>query len=185
MEVDHVYPSTGQDADAGKHKKVTLIEQADIGSGSTGKCAVGAQTVSGKPELVFTDEDDNDVVVTNLGKLNYLAILPYIYPIGTVLTFGVSTNPATLLGFGTWTAIEGQVIVGKAASGTFDTLNATGGNETRTATGTTDTYTGTAVTTSPGAGSSCPTTTHTHTFTSGSFSVLQPYIVKYIWERTA
>ena len=36
----------------------------------------------------------------------------------------VATNPATLLGMGTWVAYaEGRVLVGKAGSGTFDALN--------------------------------------------------------------
>lgn len=69
LEVDHNYPSSGQDVDAGKHKKVSLIEQADIGTGDTGLPILGAQTVSGKPELMFTDEDDNDVQITSGGSI--------------------------------------------------------------------------------------------------------------------
>jgi hypothetical protein len=69
LEVDHVYPSSGQDADNGKHKKVSLIEQADLGTGAEGKPILGAQTVGGKAELVFTDEDDNDIPLTSGGKL--------------------------------------------------------------------------------------------------------------------
>ena len=55
-----------------------------------------------------------------------------MYPVGSIYTnAAVSTNPATLLGFGTWAAYaEGRVPVGKASSGTFNTLNATGGAET-------------------------------------------------------
>lgn len=53
-----------------------------------------------------------------------------VLPVGSIVVLGVSTNPATLYGFGTWTAIEGKVLVGKAASGTFGTLDATGGTET-------------------------------------------------------
>jgi len=61
-------------------------------------------------------------------------ILGLIYPVGMVITLGVSTNPATLLGIGTWTAIEGTVIVGLKSTGTFDTLDETGGAETHTLT---------------------------------------------------
>lgn len=57
-----------------------------------------------------------------------------LLPVGSIVVLGVSTNPATLYGFGTWTAIEGRVLVGKAASGTFGTLDATGGAETHTLT---------------------------------------------------
>lgn len=74
LEVDHNYQSSGQDADAGKHKKVSLIEQADLGTGATGKPILGAQTVSGKAELVFTDEDDNDVQITSGGKILFTSL---------------------------------------------------------------------------------------------------------------
>ena len=59
-----------------------------------------------------------------------------LFPVGTIYTqAGVATNPATLLGVGTWVAYgEGRVPVGKAGSGTFDTLGATGGAETHTLT---------------------------------------------------
>ena len=129
-----------------------------------------------------------------------------MYPVGSIYTnAAVSTNPATLLGFGTWAAYaEGKVPVGKASSGTFDTLNATGGAETDSHTLTTaempshnhslvdgrgkdgTTYTGEvdyhgrggvvsagSPTNSTGGGGS-----HTH-------DILQPYIVVYMWKRTA
>lgn len=69
IDVDHKFDSSGQDADMGKHDQVSLLEKADIGTGAEGKPILGAQTVSGKAELVFTDEDDNDVQVTSGGKL--------------------------------------------------------------------------------------------------------------------
>ena len=50
LEIDHVYPTSGQDATAGKHKQVSLIEQADLGSGATGLPLFGAQTSSGAAE---------------------------------------------------------------------------------------------------------------------------------------
>ena len=59
-----------------------------------------------------------------------------VYPVGSVyVNATVATNPATLLGVGTWVAYgEGRVPVGKAGSGTFNTLGATGGAETHTLT---------------------------------------------------
>jgi hypothetical protein len=160
-----------------------------------------------------------------------------LFPVGTIYTqAAVSTNPGTLLGFGTWTAFgTGRVLVGLDGGNTaFDTLEETGGSETVTPTGTNS---GTALTeaqmpkhyhlmlgpnsvTSPqGSGSSVgvygggtpddstqaygtystggsaasgsQTTgtsngnTHTHTFTGNSQTNLQPYIVVYMWKRTA
>jgi hypothetical protein len=155
------------------------------------------KVVSTKTELHAKDEDGNEVQLTSGGKINTLGLsasvaalanlLPYIYPIGTVLTFGVSTNPATLLGFGTWTAIAGKVIVGIDAGQTeFDTLNETGGAKTQSLStanlpnnlrgitvggGTYELPTGGADTLVTGTGT--------------AFSILPPYIVKYVWERTA
>ena len=61
------------------------------------------------------------------------AVKAALYPVGSIYyNAEVATNPATLLGFGTWEAYAaGRVPVGKASSGTFDTLNATGGSETQ------------------------------------------------------
>ena len=57
-----------------------------------------------------------------------------VYPVGSIyFNAAVATNPATLLGFGTWAAYGGgRVMVGVHSSGTFDGLNETGGAETHT-----------------------------------------------------
>lgn len=55
-----------------------------------------------------------------------------IYPVGSIyINAGVTTNPATLLGFGTWTAFgAGRVMVGLNGSDTlFDALEETGGSK--------------------------------------------------------
>lgn len=59
-----------------------------------------------------------------------------LYPVGSIYTNATSsTNPGTLLGFGTWSAFgEGRVMVGKASSGTFGTAGGTMGAETHTIT---------------------------------------------------
>ena len=60
------------------------------------------------------------------------AALQALHPVGSIyINAGVSTNPATLLGFGTWTAFgAGRVPVGLNASDTlFDTLEETGGSK--------------------------------------------------------
>ena len=68
--VDHDFPSSGQAADVGQHKQVTLQESDGTAqSGSAGIGILVAQTISGKPELVYTDEDDNDVQITGGGVL--------------------------------------------------------------------------------------------------------------------
>lgn len=211
MEVDHTYPSSGQSADAGTHKKCSFIEQANLGTGAVGKTLLGSQTVSGKGELVYTDEDDNDIQLTKNGKAypsqsttlaDWSAIMNLIYPVGIVVTLGVSTNPATLFGVGTWTAIQGMVIVGKASSGTFNTLDATGGEETHTLiTAEIPAHTHPNVTTD---GNTSPSDSTVRRLNNGSYGEnqapfgstgstggdgahnnLQPYVVKYVWQRTA
>ncbi|MEO1944822.1 MAG: hypothetical protein ABGY11_11035 [Candidatus Thioglobus sp.] len=53
-----------------------------------------------------------------------------IYPVGSLYSSTLATNPAAALG-GTWAAFgEGKVMVGIASSGTFATAGATGGAET-------------------------------------------------------
>ena len=59
------------------------------------------------------------------------AALATLYPVGSIYTnASVSTNPATLLGFGTWTAFAaGRVMVGfNASNSLFDTAEETGGS---------------------------------------------------------
>ena len=58
------------------------------------------------------------------------------WPIGSIFIAVVSTNPATLLGFGTWTAFApGRVMVGiDSGQSEFDTVEETGGAKTHTLT---------------------------------------------------
>jgi hypothetical protein len=59
-------------------------------------------------------------------------ILAAVYPVGSIYVATVSTNPATLLGFGTWSAFgTGRTLVGIDAGQTeFDTVEETGGEKT-------------------------------------------------------
>lgn len=75
------------------------------------------------------------------------AALQAAYPVGSIyINAGVTTNPATLLGFGTWAAFgAGRVMVGlNGADPLFDALEETGGSKdatvvSHTHTGTTNT----------------------------------------------
>lgn len=123
------------------------------------------------------------------------------WPIGSVFTSAVDTNPATLLGFGTWSAIAtGRVLVGLDAGDTnFDTVEETGG--AKTVQSSVQTFAGDVNTTSAantGAtkiGSTTSTATlkaHTHTLTptgtntpGAATSVVQPYLTVMFWKRVA
>ena len=113
----------------------------------------------------------------------------------------VATNPATLLGVGTWVAYaEGRVLVGKAGSGTFDTLDESLGAETTTLTVANlpaHTHTNNV---STGSGLSAPgnpayggfaSLTSASSVASGStgggtaHTNLQPSVTVYMWKRTA
>ena len=68
-------------------------------------------------------------------KTTLTAVFSMIYPVGSIyINAGVSTSPATLMGFGTWSRYgEGRVLVSQSVSDTeFDTLGETGGSKTHT-----------------------------------------------------
>lgn len=143
------------------------------------------------------------------------AVLGALYPVGSVFIATVATNPHDLMGFGTWVAYAaGQVLVGKAPSGTFSTPGAVVGQETQNLahghstdaqgahshSGTTSNgnYNGGASNVLTQSSSFSPPG-HNHTFGTdvqglhghnitsslGVTSVVQPSVVVYMWNRTA
>jgi microcystin-dependent protein len=119
-----------------------------------------------------------------------------IYPVGIVVTLGVSTNPNTLFGVGTWSAIAGKVIVGiNAGDAEFDTLDETGGAKTHTLStdempAHTHNYTLRTQTNNgqiePTGGDGDAVATPTSSAGGGqAHNNLQPYIVKYVWQRAS
>jgi len=131
------------------------------------------------------------------------------FPVGSVFIAVVATNPATLLGYGTWAAFgTGRVLVGiDSGDADFDTVEETGGAKTNAISA----HAGTAVTTHAAndtgqadigatakgsTGSTVTLKTHTHSTPAlthsvtqpdahTAVSVVQPYIVVYMWKRTA
>jgi hypothetical protein len=142
------------------------------------------------------------------------AAIALLYPVGSIYTnASVSTNPATLLGFGTWTAFgAGRVPVGfDSGNALFDTAEETGGSadaitvsHTHTATvtdpghsHTVNTYNTTGgctagpngVVTLGGTVTAATVTTgisvsNSTTGLSGTNANYQPYITVYMWKRT-
>jgi microcystin-dependent protein len=155
-----------------------------------------------------------------------------VWPVGSVFISVVSTNPATLLGVGTWAALApGRVLVGlDAGDADFDTVEETGGAKTVTLTeaqipshthvqnahthvqdahthqflprsGTTGAVssivTGTLDTSSSIGGANQPhvqaatavnqntTAVNQNTGGGGAHSNMPPYLVAYLWKRTA
>lgn len=136
-----------------------------------------------------------------------------LYPVGSIyVNAGVSTNPGTLLGFGTWTAFgAGKVMVGLNGSDSlFDTLEETGGSKDSVVVSHTHSITDpghshtqtvgyfTASGADAGYNPSSPVQTTSNTInsattgisvnstgSSGTNANLQPYITVAMWKRTA
>lgn len=130
-----------------------------------------------------------------------LDILAHAYPVGSIyLNASVSTNPATLLGFGTWTAVgAGRMLLGKGGG---YSAGATGGEATHTLTeaempahthtfggGANDFKQSTQV--SNGGGPFVPATGVANNAGSGgsagsgaAHNNMPPYLVVYMWVRT-
>lgn len=81
----------------------------------------------------------NEFAINEAGtskKLTMAQIATFLYPVGSIYISTASTNPATLFGFGTWSAFgAGRVIVGLNSGDTdFDVSEETGGAKTVTLT---------------------------------------------------
>lgn len=174
------------------------------------------ETLGINPQGVYSDVAERletlatsyETLVADMMTLD-AAIAALKLPVGSLYyNADSSTNPATLLGYGTWAAFgQGRVIVGKATSGTFATNGATGGAETHTLT--TSEMPSHAHTAAPstsdgnvvagGVGGSFsanlsqgggayrlyPGVNGGSTGGGGAHNNLQPYIVVYAWKRTA
>ena len=174
------------------------------------KADINSPSFTGTPTTPTPAAGDNTTKIANTAFVQ--AALQAVYPIGSVyINADVSTNPATLLGFGTWTEIgAGRVLVGQDTTDTaFDTLGETGGSKDAvvvshthsiTDSGHTHTVAGTSTTpvgaySGPGSNMGNYTTATTSSATtgisvnstgsSGTNANLQPYIVVKMWKRTA
>jgi len=184
------------------------------------KADLASPTFTGTPTLptgtVAVTQANGSNTTTIATTAFVQAAIALLYPVGSIYTnASVSTNPATLLGFGTWTAFgAGRVMVGfDSGNALFDTAEETGGS----ADAITVSHTHTATVTDPGhnhqafvySGSSVigvatanvnqannqgqSTSTATTgisvavstTGSSGTNANYQPYITVYMWKRTA
>jgi len=123
------------------------------------------------------------------------------WPVGSVFISVVSTSPATLLGGGTWSAIgAGRVLVGlDSGDADFDTVEETGGSKTHTLTvdelpahhhvenGPTSASGGSVgiANDTNASGSSDSNLITGDTGGGSAHSIVQPYLVVYMWKRTA
>ena len=159
-----------------------------------------------------TDGDSGQVMSTNgEGQVSFTtltgvtATIANAYPVGSIYMNATNaTNPGTLLGFGTWAAFgEGRVLIGIDSSDTdFDTAEETGGSKTHTLTeaqlpshrhqvGSNDSGTGTGgaagnmeLVRDAGTGNG-PAVNSSFTGSGDAHTIVQPYIIVYMWKRTA
>ena len=201
---------------AGKIVKGTELdtEFTAIASAIASKADVSSPALLGTPTAPTASSGTN---TTQLATTAFVtAALSAIYPVGSIyINAGVSTNPATLLGFGTWSAFgDGKVLVGlDSADALFDTLEETGGSKDSIVVS--HTHTATSTVTDPGhnheayipsymvqsggqnagvqgtgtTGSRTTgitvATTNASTGVSGTNTNVQPFIVVKMWKRTA
>ena len=175
------------------------------------KADLASPGFSGSPTAPTQTTGDNTSKLATTGFVQ--AALSALYPVGSIYT----TNPATLLGFGTWSAFgAGRFMVGlDAGNAAFDTAQETGGSanaivvsHTHTATSsvsdpghnhtigfenhTIDQNSGSAALAKQGTSNTSTASTgisvSTSISTEGSSATnanLPPYIVVYMWRRTA
>ena len=186
------------------------------------KADLASPTFTGTPTLptgtiAVTQSSGNSttaIATTAFVQAAAALTLAAIYPVGSIYTNAtVSTNPATLLGFGTWTAFAaGRVMVGfDSGNALFDTAEETGGSanaivvsHTHTATVTDPSHSHAAnfVRNASGSFSSTSganltsvvntdsavtgiTVANSTEGSSGTNANYQPYITVYMWKRTA
>jgi hypothetical protein len=116
------------------------------------KADLTSPTFTGTPAAPTASAGNNS---TQLATTAYIdsaitAVKAALFPVGAIYTAIVSTNPGTLLGFGTWTAFgAGRVPVGfDAGNALFDTAEETGGSAD--AITVSHTHTATSTVTDPG-----------------------------------
>lgn len=154
---------------AGKIVKGTEIDTEfnNIATAISTKADLASPTFTGTPTLPTgtvavtqsTSDDSTKIATTAFVQAVTLAVKNELYPVGSIYTNATSsTNPGTLLGFGTWTAFgAGRVMVGlDAGNALFDTAEETGGSAD--AVNVSHTHTATSTVTDPG---------HSHTLKTG------------------
>jgi hypothetical protein len=207
----------------------TITASTQFTGPGTGLTGTAASLTAGVATLANTSTTQaagtsNTTIATTAFVAAAMAVL---YPVGSIYTSTVATNPNTLFGFGTWVAFAaGKVLVGVDTGFAAGT---TGGNyssslPSHTHTGTTDTTSitggiygisesfmsgggvaggvfskagGYVVNNTPvqndpsDGGAAILDATHSHTFTTaasgtaGTNANMQPYVVVYMWNRTA
>jgi len=192
--------------------RTAVNSKADLNGDSGEDFAMNNGTIAGNVTAPTQSAGNNTTrlattafVTTAVAALDQAAINNLVYPVGSIYTTISSTAPATLLGMGTWAAFgAGKVPVGIDASDTdFDTAEETGGAKTGAHTLTVNEIPAhdhdfygrntngsqvQSVTAASGVGPMAIDTSSVRPEGGGaahSHPIVQPYIVVYMWKRTA
>lgn len=107
-------------------------EFANIAIAVATKADLASPTFTGTPAAPTASAGNNSTQISTTAYVDaaITAVKAALFPVGAIYTAVVSTNPGTLLGFGTWTAFgAGRVMVGYDSSNAlFDTAEETGGS---------------------------------------------------------
>ena len=121
--------------------KIYMRQRVNTGAWGSWYCTAYTYSpiFSGSPTAPTPATTDNStrVATTAYVKNNISETLKKVYPVGSIYMSTVSTNPATLFGFGTWEAMPaGRVLLaqGKSSWGTTYNAGSTGGEATHTLT---------------------------------------------------
>lgn len=142
--------------------------------------------------------DENNLKDAGISKAKLKAeVYEAIYPVGSMyVNFTDNTNPATLLGFGTWTAVAGKFIAGYDPADTaFNASEKTGGRKslknmffgTNTSVLTINDRNGDAILLSDNAshGGNGEYWNNSNTGNGATGDILPPYVVGYVWKRVS
>lgn len=163
-------------------------------------------TASNKPSVITLKADLQEIetgVNEHIADTSIHIAISSVYPIGSIyINASDSTNPGTLLGFGTWASFgAGKVLLGvDTGDSDFNASGKTGGAKTHTLT-TTEmpshthglssgsqlvAYVGSGGNIDHTSGSTLRTgVTISSAGSGGAHNNLQPYITVYMWKRTA
>lgn len=96
------------------------------------KADLVSPTFTGTPAAPTASAGTNSTQISTTAYVDaaITAVKTALFPVGAIYSAIVSTNPGTLLGFGTWTAFgAGRVLVGfDSGNALFDTAEETGGS---------------------------------------------------------